>query len=158
LFIDNINNLYTVYKDSVTPCGQLYPRRFLERDKMTQMTQRPKAPGRQICAFWVIWVTKKTMTQMTQSMPATGASLQFKTMTQMTQMTQSMAAGMHGHDGASMRHASAGRWPPAGPPAWPLAIPTMPRGGWVGPAAKGQQKRTDREQFFFSYKIFFLVE
>jgi hypothetical protein len=28
------------------------------------------------------------MTQMTQSMPATGASLQFKTVTQMTQMTQ----------------------------------------------------------------------
>jgi hypothetical protein len=32
------------------------------------------------------------MTQMTQSQPATGASLQIKTVTQMTQMTQSMPA------------------------------------------------------------------
>ena len=43
---------------------------------------------------------------------------------------------------AGWRH---GRWHAAG---WPR----------VGPAAKGRQKRTDREQFFFSYKIFFLVE
>ena len=95
------------------------------------------------------------MTQMTQWPPATGASLQFKTMTQMTQMTQSMAAGMHGHAGASMRHASAGTWPPAGPawPAWPLAFDQV---GRVGPSAKGQQKRTDHEQFFLATKFFFL--
>jgi hypothetical protein len=32
-----------------------------------------------------------------------------------------------------------------------------PREG-VGPTAKGQQKRTGREQFFLATKIFFLVE
>jgi hypothetical protein len=129
-----------------------YPRRFLFDDKMTQMTQRPKALGRQICAFWVIWVTQKTMTQMTQSMPA----MQFKTVTQMTQMTQGPPAGRRGHAGASMRHASAGTMAAQHAPAWPLAIPTMPIGGWVGPAAKGQQKRTGYEQFFLATKFFFL--
>ena len=94
-------------------------------------------------------------------------AMQFKTMTQMTQMTQSMTAGMHGHAGASMRHASAGTMA-AGmrrhAPAWPLAFDQV---GRVGPTAKGRQKRTGREQFFFSQhfakqlsflKIFFLVE
>ena len=85
-------------------------------------------------------------------------AMQFKTMTQMTQMTQGPPAGRRGHAGASMRHASASTMAAQHAPAWPLAIPTMPEGVPVGPAAKGQQKRTGREQFFFSYKIFFLVE
>ena len=75
-------------------------------------------------------------------------AMQFKTMTQMTQMTQSMTAGMHGHAGASMRHASAGTMAARHAPAWPLAIPTMPEGVPIGPTAKGQQKRTGYEQFF----------
>ena len=32
----------------------------------------------------------------------------------------------------------------------------QPEGEGVGPTAKGQQKRMGREQFFFSYKFFFL--
>jgi hypothetical protein len=130
-----------------------YPRRFLFNDKMTQMTQRLKRLARACCQLLGHLGYAKTMTQMTQWPPATGASLQFKTMTQMTQWPP---AGRCCHDGASMRHASAGRWPPAGLPAWPQAIPTMPIGVPVGPTAKGQQKRTGYEQFFFSYKFFFL--
>jgi hypothetical protein len=43
------------------------------------------------------------------------------------------------------------RWPVAAgrSAGWPLAIPTMLEGVPVGPAAKGQQKRTGCEQFLF---------
>jgi len=83
-------------------------------------------------------------------------AMQFKTVTQMTQMTQRHADGL---TWCMLRH---DRWPLAGPPAgrsagWPLAIPTMLEGGWVGPAAQGQQKRTDREQFFFLQNFYFLL-
>ena len=81
-------------------------------------------------------------------------AMQFKTMTQMTQMTQSMTAGMHGHAGASMRHASASAMAAGMRRHGRQQKTTMPRGGWVGPTAKGQQKRTGYEQFFFSYKFF----
>ena len=68
------------------------------------------------------------MTQMTQMTMATGAGLQFKTVTQMTQMTQ-----------------------------WPRGRPhygkdPTGRRGRAGPAAKGQQKRTGYEQFFYSHQ------
>jgi len=58
--------------------------------------------------------------------------------------------------GASLQHATRGTMAarPAG--MRPLAIPTMPVGVPVGPAAKGRQKRTDREQFFLATKFFFL--
>jgi hypothetical protein len=49
--------------------------------------------------------------------PMACMAMQFKTVTQMTQMTQSMAAGMHGHAGASRQHVAGGRGPLAGPPA-----------------------------------------
>jgi len=111
------------------------PRRLFSGDKMTQMTQSREFPWAPDLRAWVIWVTQKTMTQMTQ-------------------MTQSRPAGPLA--GASLQHAA--RWPPAGPPpAMPANTHNAKRGG-AGPAAKGRQKRTDREQFFFSYKFFFLVE
>jgi hypothetical protein len=71
--------------------------------------------------------------------------MQFKTVTQMTQMTQSHADiltwCMLAPACNMLRHGrSAG---------WPLAIPTMLGGVPVGPAAKGQQKRTGCEQFLF---------
>jgi hypothetical protein len=103
------------------------------------------------------------MTQMTQSQPATGASLQFKSMTQMTQMTQSHADILTWCMRRQLQHAVP--WPgTAGRSAgWPLAIPTMLGGGWVGPAAQVPQKRTGRKQFFFLqnltlfFKNFFLL-
>ena len=69
-----------------------------------------------------------------------------------------------GHAGASLQHAGTVamvRRPVRHAPAWPLAFDQV---GRVGPAAKGRQKRTGREQFFFLQnpalfvKIFFLVE
>jgi hypothetical protein len=74
---------------------------------------------------------------------------QFKTVTQMTQMTQSHAdilTRCMRRQLATCGMVAGGRWHA---PAWPLAISTMPEGVPVGPAAKGQQKRTDCEQFFF---------
>jgi hypothetical protein len=83
-------------------------------------------------------------------------AMQFKTVTQMTQMTQSMTAGMHGHAGASMRRARPGTMAASMRRYGHQQITTIPEGGWVGPTAKGQQKRTDREQFFLATKFFFL--
>jgi hypothetical protein len=83
------------------------PRRFLFDDKMTQMTQSrsfPWAPDLRLLGH-----LGHTKNNDPNDPMATGhrASLQFKTVTQMTQMTQWPPAGMHGHAGASMRHASA---------------------------------------------------
>jgi hypothetical protein len=79
--------------------------------------------------------------------PMACMAMQFKTVTQMTQMTQRPPACM------AMLAPAGNMWPVAGgrwhAPAWPLAIPTMLEGGWVGPSGKGQQKRTGCEQFFF---------
>jgi hypothetical protein len=43
-----------------------------------------------------------------------------------------------------------GWWPPPAWPAWPAACGWVPR---AGPAAKGQQKRSVHEQFFFLQKF-----
>ena len=94
---------------------------------------------------------------MTQSQPATGASLQIKTVTQMTQMTQSHADILPWCMlalAATCCAMAGGRWHA---PAWPLAIPTMLGGGWAGPSGKGQQKRTGCEQFFFLQNFYFLL-
>jgi hypothetical protein len=80
-------------------------------------------------------------------------AMQFKTVTQMTQMTQWPPAGLPWCMRRQLQHAgtvAGGRRPP---PAWLLAIPTMLEGVPVGPAAKGQQKRTGCEQFFFLQKF-----
>ena len=97
------------------------------------------------------------MTQMTQSQPATGASLQIKTVTQMTQMTQSHADILPWCMRRWLQHVA--RWPVAAgrSAGWPLAIPTMPEGVPVGPAAQGQQKRTACKQFFFLQNFYFLL-
>jgi len=85
-------------------------------------------------------------------------AMQFKTMTQMTQMTQWPPAGpacMVMLAPACGTRAPA-QWPPPvrHAPAWPLAFD---QAGRVGPTAKGRQKRTGHEQFFFSYKNFFFL-
>jgi len=73
-----------------------------------------------------------------------GAGLQFKTMTQMTQMTQELRGRLA--PACSMQHAA--QWPRGRPACGRWQIPTMLGGVWVGPAAKGRQKRTGHEQFF----------
>jgi hypothetical protein len=91
-------------------------------------------------------------------------AMQFKTMTQMTQMTQGHADKITWcmlPAGASMWHG--GQWPPARSAGWPAWPATCGWGTRAGPAAKGRQKRTDREQFFFLQnlvlfaKIFFVI-
>jgi len=121
---------------------------------MTQMTQRREFPWAPDLRFLGHLGHTKNNDPNDPMAMATGASLQFKTMTQMTQMTQWPPAGPPPAPACNMRHG--GRRPVRRRPCW--QIPTMPEGGWVGPTAKGQQKRTGYEQFFFSYKFFFLVE
>ena len=78
-------------------------------------------------------------------------AMQFKTMTQMTQMTQGHADKITWacwRQPATCGTVASGRRP--GPPAGQHGRQHSAWGTRAGPAAKGRQKRTDREQFFFS--------
>ena len=84
-------------------------------------------------------------------------AMQFKTMTQMTQMTQGHADKITRcllAPAGNMHAVASGRRP--GPPAGQHGRQHSAWGTRAGPAAKGRQKRTDREQFFFLLKFFLL--
>ena len=101
------------------------------------------------------------MTQMTQSFKAstcTGASFlgHLGHQKTMTQMTQSMPAG--GHAGANLKPwPKWPKWPKACGPAAPGHKAKIAEGEGVGPSAKGQQKRSVHEQFFFLQNFYFLL-